>query len=142
MLSARSEYFRNSKLPAMITVSSCSYLFILVFANKSAFNEVLNVTSIEEDLGSMSMGPGGLGNKITDEDSDDGDKDLASPNRRPQEPKHLQKPFIRSSDGVLTAMTMKRRVVRVSDASHVTYQTILHFLYTGRVPDSPTLCVV
>ena len=31
----------------------------LVFANKSTFTEVLNVTLIEEDLGSMPMGPAG-----------------------------------------------------------------------------------
>ena len=40
----------------------------LVFATKSAFNKVPNVTLIEEDLGSMPMGPDGLGNEITDED--------------------------------------------------------------------------
>jgi hypothetical protein len=89
-----------------------------VFASKSAFNEVLNVTSIEEDLGSMPMGPGGLGSEITDEDFDDGDEDITSP----------------STDGALTATTVKRRIVRVSDASYATYRAMLYFLYTGWVP--------
>ena len=54
-----------------------------MFANKSTFNEVLNVISIKEDLRSMPMGPSGLGSKITDEDFDDGNKDLTSPKLPP-----------------------------------------------------------
>ena len=107
-----------------------------MFANKSAFNEVLNVTSIEEDLGSMPMGPGGLGSEITDEDFDDGDEDIASPKPPPSGVITPSESSIRSSDGALTATTMKRRVVRVSDASYATYRALLYFLYTGYVLDS------
>ena len=102
-----------------------------MFANKSTFNEVLDVTSIEEDLGSMPMGPGGLGSEITDEDFDDGDEDLASPKPPPSGAITPSEASIRSSDGALTATTMKRRVVRVSDASYATYRATLYFLYTG-----------
>ena len=104
-----------------------------VFANKSAFNEVLNVTSIEEDLGSMPMGPGALGSEITDEDFDDGDEDITSPKPSPSGAITPSESSIRSSDGALTATTMKRRVVRVSDASYATYRAMLYFLYTGCV---------
>ena len=92
-----------------------------MFANKSAFNEVLDVTSIEEDLGSMPMGPGGLGSEITDKDFDNGDEDLASPKPLPLGAITPSEASIRSSDGALTATTMKRRVVRVSDMSYATY---------------------
>lgn len=110
-----------------------------VFANKSAFNEVLNVTSIEEDLGSMPMGPGRLGSEITDEDFDDGDEDIASPRPTPSGIITPSESSIRSSDGALTATTVKRRVVRVSDASYATYRAMLYFLYTGFVCYSRTL---
>lgn len=124
------------------TVSSCfriaprsfwGYAHVLfpVFANKSAFNEVLNVTSIEEDLGSMPMGPGRLGSEITDEDFDDGDEDIASPRPPPSGAMTPSESSIRSSDGALTATTVKRRVVRVSDTSYATYRAMLYFLYTG-----------
>lgn len=102
-----------------------------MFANKSAFNEVLNVTSIEEDLGSMPMGPGALGSEITDEDFDDGDEDITSSQLPPSGAITPSEASIRSSDGALTATTMKRRVVRVSDASYATYRATLYFLYTG-----------
>jgi len=102
-----------------------------VFANKSAFNEVLNVTSIEEDLGSMPMGPGALGSGVTDEDFDDGDEDITSSQLPPSGAMTPSEASIRSSDGALTATTMKRRVVRVSDASYATYRATLYFLYTG-----------
>jgi hypothetical protein len=103
----------------------------LVFASKSAFNEVLNVTSIEEDLGSMPMGPGALGTEITHEDFDDGDDDIASSRPPPSGVVTPSESSIMSSDGVLTATTVKRRVVRVSDASYATYRAMLYFLYTG-----------
>ena len=144
VLSARSEYFRNSEyFPAKPTLRSlCGYVHTLlppVFANKSAFNEVLNVTSIEEDLGSMPMGPGGLGSEITDEDFDDGDDDIASPKPPPSGIITPSESSIRSSDGALTATTMKRRVVRVSDASYATYRAMLYFLYTGWASNLCTL---
>ena len=110
----------------------------VVFANKSAFNEVLNVTSIEEDLGSMPMGPGGLGSEITDEDFDDKDEDIASP-RPPPSGVITPSGSMRSSDGALTATTVKRRVVRVSDTSYATYRAMLYFLYTGWVVDPRAL---
>lgn len=116
----------------------CVHTLSIVFANKSAFNEVLNVTSIEEDLGSMPMGPGGLGTEITDEDFDDGDDDIASP-RPPPSGVITPSSSIRSSDGALTATTVKRRVVRVSDASYATYRAMLYFLYTGLVSRSTNL---
>ena len=37
------------------------------------------MTSIEEDLGSMSMGPGAPGSEITDEDFDDRDRGYRFP---------------------------------------------------------------
>ena len=136
VLSARSEHFRNSKRYFHRDHRSCAHLFLSpVFANKSAFNEVLNVTSIEEDLGSMPMGPSGLGSEITDEDFDDGDEDITSPKAAPSGMITPSESSIRSSDGALTATTMKRRVVRVSDASYATYRAMLYFLYTGCVPD-------
>jgi len=131
VLSARSEYFRNSK-PSFLTPRGDAHVSLFpVFANKSAFNEVLNVTSIEEDLGSMPMGPGALGSEITDEDFDDGDEDITSPKPPPSGAITPSESSIRSSDGALTATTMKRRVVRVSDASYATYRATLYFLYTG-----------
>jgi len=138
VLSARSEYFRNSKppFPTLTPCLLCGYAHLSlspVFANKSAFNEVLNVTSIEEDLGSMPMGPGGLGSEITDEDFDDGDEDITSPKPPPSGIITPAESSIRSSDGALTATTMKRRVVRVSDTSYATYRAMLYFLYTGYV---------
>jgi hypothetical protein len=101
-----------------------------VFASKSAFNEVLDVTSIEEDLGSMPMGPGALGTEITDEDFDDGDDDIASSRPPPSGVATPSESSIMSSDGALTATTVKRRVVRISDASYATYRAMLYFLYT------------
>ena len=102
-----------------------------MFANKSASNEVLNVTLIEEDPGSMPMGPGGPGSEITDEDFDDGDEDLASPKPPPSGAITPPEASIRSSDSALTATTMKRRVVWVSDTSYATYWATLYSLYTG-----------
>lgn len=139
VLSARSEYFRNSKL--FFFHNHRVVVFIhrsLVFANKSAFNEVLNVSSIEEDLGSMPMGPGGLGTEITDEDFDDGDEDITSLRQPPSGMITPSGSSIRSSDGALTATTVKRRVVRVSDTSYATYRAMLYFLYTGSVPSPCT----
>ena len=78
----------------------------------------------------MPMGPGGLGSEITDEDFNDGNKDLASPKLLPSGAITLSEASIRSSDGTLTA-TMMKRVVQVSDISYVTYQATLYFLYTG-----------
>ena len=141
VLSARSEYFRNSTL-SVFAFRCVHRTFMLtsrtVFANKSAFNEVLNVTSIEEDLGSMPMGPGGLGSEITDEDFDDKDEDIASP-RPPPSGVITPSGSMRSSDGALTATTVKRRVVRVSDTSYATYRAMLYFLYTGWVVDPRAL---
>lgn len=85
----------------------------------------------------MPMGPGGLGSEITDEDFDDGDDDLSS-QRLPPSGVITPSSSIRSSDGALTATTVKRRVVRVSDASYATYRAMLYFLYTGLVPDPCT----
>ena len=122
--------------PPLTTIAlrcRCIHMRYPVFANKSAFSEVLNVTSIEEDLGSMPMGPGGLGTEITDEDFDDGDEDIASPRPPPSGIITPSESSIRSSDGALTATTVKRRVVRVSDASYATYRAMLYFLYTGLV---------
>ena len=87
----------------------------------------------------MPMGPGGLGSEITDEDFDDGDEDIASPKPLPSGTITPSESSRISSDGALTATTMKRRVVRVSDASYATYRATLYFLYTGSVPDSCTL---
>ena len=78
-----------------------------MFAKKSAFNEVLNVTSIEEDVGSTPMSPGVLGSEITDDDFDDGDEDIASPKPPPSGAVTPSEASIRSSDGALTATTMK-----------------------------------
>ena len=133
VLGARSEYFKNSMLSLFILLPLGGYTHILspVFASKSVFNEVLNVTSIEEDLGSMPMGPGRLGSEITDEDFDDGDEDITSPRPPPSGIITPSESSMRSSDGALTATTVKRRVVRVSDASYATYRAMLYFLYTG-----------
>ena len=89
--------------------------------NKSAFSEVINVTSIEEDPGPTAtpMGPGTLGTEIIDEDFDDGDEGISSQSPGVITPSEFS---IRSSDGALTATTVKRRVVRVSDASFATYR--------------------
>ena len=83
----------------------------------------------------MPMGPGALGSEITDEDFDDGDEDIASPKPPPSGIITPSEASMRSSDGALTATTMKRRVVRVSDASYATYRAMLYFLYTGCVLD-------
>ena len=91
-----------------------------VLTNKSAFSEVLNATSVEEDLWLMPIGPGGLGSENSDEDFDDGDKDLASPKPPPLSAITPLEGSMSSSDSMLTATTMKRRVVRVSAASYVT----------------------
>jgi len=80
------------------------------------------------------MGPGALGSEITDEDFDDGDEDITSPKPPPSGVITPSGSSIRSSDGALTATTMKRRVVRVSDASYATYRAMLYFLYTRCVP--------
>jgi len=85
----------------------------------------------------MPMGPGGLGNEITDEDFDDGDEDITSPKPPPSGIITPSESSIRGSDGALTATTMKRRVVRVSDTSYATYRAMLYFLYTGLYSFTP-----
>ena len=77
------------------------------------------------------MSPGALGSEITDDDFGDGDEDIASSKPPPSGAITLSEAYIRSSDGALTATTMKRGVVRVPDASCVTYRATLYFLYTG-----------
>ena len=86
----------------------------------------------------MPMGPGALGTEITDDDFDDEDEDISSQRLPPSGVITPSESSIRSSDGALTATTVKRRVVRVSDTSYATYRAMLYFLYTGLVPDSPT----
>ena len=86
----------------------------------------------------MSMSHGALGTETTDDDFDDGDEDISSERPAPSGVITPSKSAVRSSDGALTATTVERRVVRVSDTSHATHRAMLYFLYTGLVPDSPT----
>ena len=86
----------------------------------------------------MHMGLGGLANEITDEDFDYGDEDLASPKLLPSRAITPSEASIKSSEGTPMATTMKRRAIRVSDTSYVTYRETLYFLYAGKVPDLPT----
>ena len=66
-----------------------SHIFIFsALANKSAFKDTLNVTSIKEVLGT-----GGLGSKTADKDFDDGMKASLSRSHHPREPSHLQRPL-------------------------------------------------
>ena len=133
MLNALSEYFGNGKLPFLAMLRLYGHAHIILFQclpGKSALNEVLNVILIEEDPGSMPMGPGGLGSKIADEDFDYGDEDLASPKPSPSGAIAPSKAFIKSSEGTPVATMMKRRVVQVSSASHAMYRSTLCFIYT------------
>jgi hypothetical protein len=71
-----SEHFMNSTLSPHD--NRIGHLPITSSAsNKCAFNDVLDVTSIGQDLESRPIGSGGPGTEITDEDPDYGDDDIA-----------------------------------------------------------------
>ena len=111
MLSTLSQCFRNSK---------------------RAFNEVLNIASIEEDPTYVdAYGSWGLRNEITDDDFNYGDEDPASPKPPPSRAITPSEASIKSSETTPTATTMKRRVIWVSDMLYAVYRATSCFLYTG-----------
>ena len=111
VLSALSQCFRNSK---------------------RAYNEVLNIASIEEDPTYVdAYGSWGLRNGTTDDDFGYGDEGPASPKPPPSRAITPSGASIKSPETTPTAATMKRRVIRVSDMLYPMYRATSCFLYAG-----------
>jgi len=68
----------------------------------------------------MPMEPDALGSETADEDSDDGDEDLATPKRPPSGAIVPSESSMRFPADALTAIAMTRRVFMVSNAPYAT----------------------
>jgi hypothetical protein len=98
------KYLSNGK-PSLSRLSCRrSHISFLVLTDGSAFDQVLNVILIEQDFGSMPVGPGELGTTVTPLESS-----------------------IWSSDGTLVKMTRIRRSLYISGQLQA---LLVHALHT------------